>query len=203
MKKIIKMSIAFFIVLGVFLFLNNVQAAYISTVESIDENLYPNIKEQLLELKKTYPNIQVLYTGLDWDTVIYNEHDETHGRNLVSTDMDDEWFCEECKSQGKWYDSGLYCASEEAVEYMMDPRNFLNAHDIFQFQKLNASIGTTADEIRNVLKMEKVLYLQDDETAIQAFANTAARNNLNAYHLVSRVIQEQGRSGTSTLSSGL
>ena len=203
MNKVFKLSIVFLVLIGIFLFVDNVQAAYISSVESIDETRYPNIKAQLLELKKTYPNIQVLYTGLDWDTVIYNEHSETHGRNLVSTDMDDAWICEECRSQGKWYDSGLYCASEEAIEYMMDPRNFLNAQDIFQFQKLDASIGTTADEIRNVLKMEKVAYLQNDEAAIQAFVNTAARNNLNAYHLVTRVIQEQGRSGTSTLSSGL
>ena len=203
MNKIIKMSITFLLILGISVFINNVQAAYISSVESIDESKYPNIKNQLLELKKTYPNIQVLYTGLDWNTVIYNEYSETHGRNLVSTDMDSAWICQDCRSQGKWYDSGLYCASEEAVEYMMDPRNFLNTHDIFQFQKLNASLGTTTDEIRNILKMEKVLYLQNDEAAIQAFANTAVINNLNAYHLVTRVIQEQGRSGTSTLSSGL
>ena len=203
MNKLLKTSIAFFVALTIFLLGNSVEAAYVSSVESIDESRYPNIKAQLLELKKTYPNIQVLYTGLDWNTVIYNEHSETHGRNLVSTDMDSAWVCQDCRNQGKWYDSGLYCASEEAVEYMMDPRNFLNTHDIFQFQRLDASIGTTVDEIRNVLKMEKVLYLQDDEAAIQAFANTAARNNLNAYHLVTRVIQEQGRSGTSTLSSGL
>ena len=203
MNKLLKVSIVFLLALVIFLLGNSVEAAYVSSVESIDESRYPNIKAQLLELKKTYPNIQVLYTGLDWNKVIENEHSETHGRNLVSRDMDDAWICQDCKNQGIWYDSGLYCASEEAVEYMMDPRNFLNTHDIFQFQKLDASIGTTADEIRNVLKMEKVLYLQDDEAAIQAFANTAARNNLNAYHLVSRVIQEQGRSGTSTLSSGL
>ena len=202
-NKIIKISIIFIIITSIFFIYNNVQAAYISNVESIDESKYPGFKENLIELKSKYPNIQVLYTELDWNTVIKNEHNLAHGRNLVSKSKEEEWICQECKEQGKWYDSGLYCASEEAVKYMMDPRNFLNTVDIFQFQKLNTPVGTNTDEIRKVLQIQKVLYLQDDEASIQAFANVAKQNKLNAYHLITRVIQEQGRNGTSTLSSGL
>ena len=119
-------------------FENKVEAAYISNdINNIDENKYPGYKEKIQQLQAKYPNIQLLYTGLDWNTAVTNETSETHGRNLVSETMGDNWICQECRAQGKLYDSGLYCASREAVSYMMDPRNFLNDSDIFQFQKLN------------------------------------------------------------------
>ena len=184
-------------------FTNNTEAAYISTdIENIDETKYPGYKAKIKQLQSIYPNIQVLYTGIDWDTAIYYEHSETHGRNLVSTSMDDAWVCQQCKNAGETYDSGLYCASEQAIEYMMDPRNFLNQTDIFQFQKLDTAVGTTADEISKVLNMEHVNYLKDDPNVIQAFANVAKNNNLNAYFLIARVIQEQGRAPTSPLATG-
>ena len=192
-----------FAILSLFILDNTVLAASISSdIDGIDETKYPGYKEKIKQLQSIYPNIQVLYTGIDWDTAIYYEHSETHGRNLVSTSMDDAWVCQQCKNAGKTYDSGLYCASEQAIEYMMDPRNFLNQTDIFQFQKLDTAVGTTADEISKVLNMEHVNYLKDDPNVIQAFANVAKNNNLNAYFLIARVIQEQGRAPTSPLATG-
>ena len=84
----------------------------------------------------------------------------------------------------------------------MDPRNYLNSTEIFQFQKLNSGVNTSTSDIKKVLQIEKVIYLQNDNEAIAAFRNTAINNKLNVYHLITRVIQEQGRGGTSTLSSG-
>ena len=189
--------------LSVFILNNVVLAASISSdIDGIDESKYPGYKEKIKQLQSIYPNIQVLYTGIDWDTAIYYEHSETHGRNLVSTSMDDAWICQQCKNAGEIYDSGLYCASEQAIEYMMDPRNFLNQTDIFQFQKLNTAVGTTTDEISKVLNMEHINYLKDDPNVIQAFANVAKNNNLNAYFLIARVMQEQGRAPTSPLATG-
>ena len=199
-KVIIILAVA---ILSLFILDNRTLAASISSdIDGIDETKYPGYKEKIKQLQSIYPNIQVLYTGIDWDTAIYYEHSETHGRNLVSTSMDDAWVCQQCKNAGETYDSGLYCASEQAIEYMMDPRNFLNQTDIFQFQKLDTAVGTTADEISKVLNMEHVNYLKDDPNVIQAFANVAKNNNLNAYFLIARVIQEQGRAPTSPLATG-
>ena len=50
--------------------------------------------------------------------------------------------------------------------------------------------------------MQKVIYLQNDESSIEAFTNVAQKNKLNVYHLITRVILEQGRDGTSPLCSG-
>ena len=199
--KLIVMVVATFLFL--FILNNTVVAASISSdIDGIEESKYPGYKEKIKQLQSIYPNIQVLYTGLDWNTVIYNEYSETHGRNLVSTSMDDAWICQECKNAGKTYDSGLYCASEQAIKYVMDPRNSLTQTGIFQFQKLNTAVGTIPNEISLILQMEHVNYLKDDQNAIEAFANVAKNNNLNAYFLVSRVIQEQGRAPTSPLATG-
>ena len=160
-------------------------------------------KEKINEIKSIYPNIRILYTGLDWNTVIANETSLAHGRNLISNDSGNEWLCQECKNNGRIYDSGLSCASVDAVKYMMDPRNHINLVDIFQFQELNTPVGTTVNEISTVLQYQNTSYLANDLDAMSAFAEVAINKSLNAYHLVTRVIQEQGRSGTSTLSSGL
>ena len=199
-KLIVMMAVTF---LFLFILNNTASAASISSdIDGIDESRYPGYKEKIKQLQSIYPNIQVLYTGLDWNEAIYYEYSETHGRNLVSTSMDDAWVCQECKNAGKTYDSGLYCASEQAIEYMMDPRNSLTQRGIFQFQKLNTTVGTNPDEIKLILQMEHVNYLSNDQDSIQAFANVARNNNLNAYFLVSRVIQEQGRVPTSPLATG-
>ena len=204
MKKVLRkiILIVIFLILGI-LIQKNVEAAYIGNVDSLDETKYPGFKEKIKMVQAVYPNIQILYTGLDWNEVIYNETVAPHGRNLVSKDSKEEWICKECKDSGKVYDSGLYCASKEAVEYMMDPRNFLTPRDIFQFQKLDTVVGNSVDEVRKVLQYQNATYLMNDEDAIAAFAQVASKNSLNTYHLITRVIQEQGRSGTSILSSGL
>ena len=74
------------------------RASSFGSVDQIDENKYPGFKEQLKQLQATYPNITVLYTGLDWNDVINNEHKLVHGRNLVYTTQSNEWICQECKN---------------------------------------------------------------------------------------------------------
>ena len=203
-KNIIKFVLFIFILLFVCLISNFSYCAYFSIdIDGINEEKYPGYKVKIKELQNTYPNIKLLYTELDWNRVINNEYDYAHGRNLVYTNQGEEWICQECKKSGKLYDSEIYCASKEAVQYMIDPRNFLNLTDIFQFQKLDTPVGTNPNEIKQVLEKQKVLYLKDDNSSINAFANVAEFNKINAYHLITRVIQEQGRNGNSVLSSGM
>ena len=169
--------------------------SFSSNIDGINESKYPGYKEKIKELQKTYPNIKLLYTGLDWSTVIKNEYGEP-GRNVVQASQAKEW-----KEGDKTYDTGWYRASEEAVEYVMDPRNWLDTSNIFQFQKLDTTYGTNKDDLKKVLIMQKAQYLCDDSIS-DAFASVAKNNKINAYHLITRVIQEQGRTGTSVLSSG-
>ncbi len=196
MKKIY-IILTFIIVISVILGTNQVQAtsSISSNIDGINESKYPGYKNKIKELQKIYPNIKVLYTGLDWNTTIKNER--VHGRNLVPKNYPKEWRCSECGS--KLYDTGWYCASEEAVKYLMDPRVYLDGNNIFQFQKLDTSAGTL--DTSAIQLASKGSFLEDWDNVV-AIYNAAKDNNINAFHLITRTIQEQGRSGTSYLSSG-
>lgn len=163
-------------------------------IEKIDESKYPGIKEKINELKQKYPNwtFKILYTGLDWNEVITNEY-TGHGsspKNLIykSTNYQGEWICSIC--QDKSYDNGNWrCASEQAIKYMMDPRNSINESDIFQFEELT-NTGCHFDILNS---MTKGTFLEGHE---QGIIDAANNNNVNPYYIVARLIQEQGNEGT-------
>lgn len=163
-------------------------------INSINDSKYPGIKERIKQLQSKYPNwnFKILYTGLDWNEVISNEY-TGHGsspKNLVykTSNYQGQWICAICGEKG--YDNGNWkCASEQAIKYMMDPRNSINASDIFQFEELT---NTGCDV--NVLKsMTKGTFLEGHE---QGIINASNNNNVNAYYIVARLIQEQGKEGT-------
>ena len=164
----------------------------LNILNSIDTNKYPGYKEKIADLINKHPdwNFELLYTGLTYSQVIAGER-SVHGRNLVPTNYSGEWICPICGT--KLYDSGWYCASEKAVAYYMDPRNFLNESSVFQFQDVN-------DYTHGVCTYEGIqsyvngTYLQNYVSAID---NACKSQNVNPYYIVSRLIQEQGRKGTS------
>ena len=169
----------------------------VKTTINIDTTKYPGYKEKIEALIEAHPNwnFELLYTGLSLDEVVSGEA-KVHSRNLVPSDKSGEWICSVCGT--KPYDSGWYCASEKATAYYMDPRNFLDEVNIFQFQDVNEYISGvfTLEGIQN----------QINNTYLQNYANdidTACRNkNVNPYYIISRLIQEQGRNGT-TIGKGM
>lgn len=158
---------------------------------------YPGYRSLIQTVITEHPNwtIKLLDTGLVWDTVINNEYTGHGGspKNLVpASDINysGDWICPICGT--KRYDSGnWYCASREAIEYMMDSRNSLNSNDIFQFQDLSSS---TADRTA-IEKMVAGTFINTTE-CIEAIFTGATTYNVSPYHLVSRIIQEQGVSGS-------
>ncbi len=80
----------------------------------------------------------------------------------------------------------------------MDPRNFLDETNVFQFQNLNSYLN-------GVCSLEGVKS-KVSGTFLQNYANdidTACRNkNVNSYYIVARLLQEQGNAGT-TIGKGM
>lgn len=201
--RFISLIIVFVMLINVLLICfgqNKVHAQSISTdINSIDTSRYPGIQDRIYQLKAKYPNwnFKILYTGLNWNDVIANEY-TGHGsspKNLVqkSDNYQGEWICPICGD--RHYDNGSWrCASESAIKYMMDPRASLNESDIFQFEELNNS----GYDINVISSMVSGTFLQGQE---QTIANVANSNNINAYYLAARLIQEQGKSG-SVLTAG-
>lgn len=176
------------------------------SVSGNDVAMYPDIEQfpdsyrsALLELKKTHPNwiFVKMDTGLEWDKVVQEEL--KGGRSLIPSSLGGYL------QEGKFSNGWAY-ATEEALEYYLDPRNGLKEKEIFQFEQLTFNES----------------YHMDCEAAVQSFLNNTfmsgnvpetvmsyahvfwaigKEQNISPFHLASRVYQEQGK-GTSPLISG-
>lgn len=163
-------------------------------INGINDSKYPGIKDRIKLLQSKYPNwkFKILYTGLDWNEVISNEY-VGHGsspKNLVykNSSYQGAWICSICGDRA--YDNGSWrCVSEQGIKYMMDPRNSINASDIFQFEELTNS-GSDVNVVRSMINGT---FLAGHE---QGIVDAANKNNVNAYYIVARIIQEQGKNGT-------
>ncbi len=138
-----------------------------------------------------------------WDYVI-NKETEKPDLNLISSDADYEPYWHETNRTP--FDSGLYQPSRAAVEYFMDPRNFLNEADIFQFFDQSAQLDPdiVTEAVEAVLKgtfMESET-LENELTYAENFCKIGKELNVNPVFLAVKVRQEQGVGGTSDLISG-
>ena len=144
-----------------------------------------------------------LYTNLDWKYVIDNEN--IFGKNLVPKSYSDRWKNTKPGQHNVEVDSGWVDSSRRAVEYAMDPRNFLNNVRIFQFEGLSYDEKTNNKE-----GIEKILYGTEFYDKIVQYVtssgNTVTMNSkysdlilkagktsaVSSYHLASRIKQEVG-----------
>ena len=162
-----------------------------SRVEDINDSKYPGYKQALQQLQKQYPNwnIKVLYTGLNWNQVISQEAGFSGGspRCLTQAPYLNQW-----KEGDQKYDVSKtwYKASQSAIAYMMDPRNSLQEAWIFQFQDLSSSSGTRQE----ISKMTEGTFLHTN-SIIDAIMTAAREEGISPFHIVSRIIQEQGSDG--------
>lgn len=169
------------------------------------ENFPDSYKPYLSELKKRYPNWEftALYTGIDWNTAIANEY--ANDKNLVPLSYSDNWKCTENGKYNVEIDSGWVNASRQAVEYTMDPRNFLNEVRIFQFEKL-----TYDENINSQDGVNKILYgtefynrnvsykdstgnvINTQDSYAYLIMKAGVYSGVSPYHLAARIKQEVG-----------
>lgn len=168
-----------------------------NTLIDIDDNKYPGYKESLENLKLAHPNwnFKFLYTGLNFSDAVSGEY-EVRSANLVPTSYGGEWI-----SGTALYDTGWYGASEKAIARFMDPRNFLNEVDVFQFQDVNDYLYGVCT-LEGIQEQVNNSFLKDYATDI----DTACRNeNVNPYYIIARLFQENGRNpsnGTYKMNGG-
>ena len=173
---------------------------------------------KLTALHKKYPKweFKAYHTGLDWSAVIREETEV--GLNLIPNSKSSDW---------KSFEEGAYdsktdtfipfdgstwvTASEKAVKYYMDPRNFLDETGIFQFESLELQSGHNQAGVENVLQntpMHNATYSYTDDagaaqtiTYSQTFMLAAQSSGVSPYHLAARVKQEVVTGPTSMSSS--
>lgn len=218
--KLISVLLLFILIFSVcFYNINGFKTMAAQSTEGYNESKlskYPGYVEAINNLKSKHPNwnFKLLYTGLDWNQVIKNETTANHGANLVEKSLGGTWVCPTCGNNP--YDTGAWvCASEIAVSYYMDPRNWITEDRIFQFEELkyDSAIQTQAgvNQIVNTapwMRGDTITYNKTDgSTAVinksysQIIMEAAKAYNVSPYHLASRIVMEQGK-GTSASSTG-
>lgn len=202
-KKYIFIAILFILML-ITLFLHLYTIAFTEKNEEI-ESFPSSYQPYLIELAKKHPNwkFKPLYTNLDWNYVISQEN--VFGKNLVPKNYSDSWKNTKPGQYNVEVDAGWVDSSKQAVEFCMDPRNFLNEVRLFQFEGLAYDIHTNnIDSIEKILYgtefyNRKVSYLDSNGTTIsmnETYADLILRggqtSKVSPYHLASRIKQEVG-----------
>lgn len=204
--SIISVLILIFIIIFNILNLNEADSEKILSRKMTLSDTFPdNYKPYIDELKKKYPNweFKALYTNLDWKYVIDNEN--VYGKNLVPKSYSDNWKNTNPGEYNVEIDSGWVDSSREAVEYAMDPRNFLNYVRIFQFEELSYNASTNKLD-----GVEKIFYGTEFYNKIVEYKNSNGTNiitdkkyselvmqaaktsGVSSFHLASRIKQEVG-----------
>ena len=206
-NKSIKIGIIFILTICLILAGNHISngANLSSDINGINESKYPGIKSMIQSLQRKYGNyhFQVYYTGIDWTEAITMEY-QGHGRspkNLfqAKNNYKGKWHCPICGS--KTYDTGWYCASVDAIKYMMDPRNSLDETSVYQFKNLETA-DVSSSNIQTVINSQYGSYAYiNNPTAINAIVKASSTYQMNGYSILAKIINEQGR-GTSPLVTG-
>lgn len=185
-----------------------------SSIASFPESYKPYLRE----LHEKYPNwVFVSFdTGLDWQTVIDNEYGV---KNLVEHSAANDNLKSRASGHydaetGKFIykDGGFVTANRLAVEYFMDPRNFLNEEGIFQFEQLNFSDDFTAEDVESVIKGtfmadKKISYynadgelIETDKKYSEVILEAGRENDINPCYLASKIRNEVGADGSASVS---
>lgn len=154
--------------------------------------------------------------GMDFYTAVNNEY-SVAARNVISgSNTSLRSTADAAYQNGVWIPlagDGWYGASAQTIAYYMDPRNFLDESHIFMFENGGYNpITQTSDKIDLMLSgtfMKNPFYCYETSnnctsgthTFSDTFLTAAQDKQINAVHLVTRVIQEQGSNG-SVLSLG-
>ncbi len=219
------MKKTFSIILSIILIISSIPfAASAKTYqESLIEAGFPqSYAEKLEALHNKYPNwvFTPLKTGLEFQSAVNGERSK-HSNQLISLSSTDDksMFCSssECFADGNYIikeGKDWVSASQSAVEYYMDPRNFLDEEQIFQFESTAYDSSQTKSGVEAILKgtwmydslisyrtTAQNVKIYDSSTKYSDVILKAASDfNISAYYLASKIKQENGASTASAVS---
>ena len=190
-------------------------------IETYEESLlrqgFPiSYVEYLVELHKKYPQWEFIpmVTGLDWQKSIDGER-TPHKKQLIENNVQASYMCSCSSCKGVIQEAANWVsASEEAVKYYMDPRNFLNEQYIFQFESTAYDSTHTKAGVEAILKNtwmydSSITYLntvgdektyKENDVAVKysdVILKSAKDSGLSAYYIASKIVQEVGSSSSS------
>lgn len=224
-KKILSVLLSLVLTVNVFAIASaniiNVQAAdYETTLRN--KGFPESYIKPLAALHQKYPNwiFEPLQTNLDFQTAVNGER-SSHKKQLIQqlSGTDNSMFCDcsLCKKNGKYViqeASNWVSASEKAVKYYMDPRNFLNEKGIFQFESTAYDGTQTQKGVEAILDgtwmhdsvisyyntTGKYVTISPKIKYSDAIMKAASDSGMSSYYLASKIRQEVG--GTKPTAGG-
>lgn len=190
-------------------------------VESLINAGFPrSYTESLLALHKKYPEwvFEPFITGLEWGDALKGER-TPHKKQVILPDVQASFKCSCSSCAGVVQEAGGWVsASEEAVAYYLDPRNFLNEEYIFQFESTAYDDSQTQEAVETIIRNtwmynSNITYLDASGNSCtytengspvkysEAIMRAARDSGMSAYYLASKVVQEVG-STTSSYAGG-
>lgn len=192
-----------------------------TSFETQINNFPESYKASLRTLHTNYPNWRfvAIDTNLEWSDVIKNE--SIVGRNVIQSNYPKGTsslapfsYLSTAEGAYNWKTdtytvkdgTNWYSASSEVIAYYMDPRNFLNDTDIFQFEALAYDASHSISVVQSILSntFMKGSYSVTDSatnkkvsgTYKQAFMDAGKSAQANPYFLAARSKQEVGVNGS-------
>ena len=212
MKKYSKLVYLFIFIVSL-CFVTNVKAVYSdSQVGSYEEELakFPTAyQEKVRALHNTYPNAifvaqttffdwnQYKEVGVSWNDMLKAE---VGNKSLIYKTAKSEYKGKAYNSEKTWY-----YATQAAVEYYMNPYNFLDETYVFMFESQYYKDYHIKEGVEKILSgtfMSNKNCPGSDKTYAEVLLEAAAKYNVSPYMLAARLKQEQGTNGTSPLISG-
>lgn len=158
-------------------------------IKSFPES-YQKVLNKLVE-KSGHKNwkFAAFYTDIDWNELVSYEH--THLRNTIykNSSNPSSWYCS-CNRQG---DTNYFCASQDILEYYLDPRNFLTEIAIFQFLDLSNNGNMSVQKIENLVSGTFLDGSANGMRYAQMIYDAANASGESAYSLVIKIFQELGK----------
>ncbi len=166
----------------------------------LDQAGFPDsYKPALQQLHKTHPK-WVFYadaTGVSWNDLMTKQ--KVVGRNLVEPTSSASYINQ--AYVGSSFDGRWKQASDAAIAYYLDPRNFLTESGIFQFLDQRSAYNPGTKEQIEILVSSNSCFMNTDDY-ISWIYNAGKNSGVNPCVLTAMVIMEQGWRGTSDLISG-
>ncbi len=202
-KRYMKYSIVLIVIVLSFLVFKNDVKAVKSTLDSSGiETAFPDsYKPYLRDLARKHPNWKfvAVNTNVHWSQALSEE--TVDRKSLIPESYPAEWKKSEVEIEPGWVN-----ASNSAVAYALDPRNFLTENGIFQFELTTNDRNIHTDDV-----IDKVLdgvpmgdaslktkyknagnWINMGKSYGQIIASSAITNNVSGVHLASRIRQETG-----------
>lgn len=174
---------------------------------------------KLSKLHKAHPNwiFEPLFTNLDWYTAVNGER-SPHSKQLIqkSSIYNNSMFCNcpSCFVNGKYVvqeNGNWISASQEAVESYMNPLNWLDEKNIFQFESTSYDGTQTKQGVEAILQgtwmYDSLITYRTTSGSVKQYDNVTKYSDIimkaandfgmSAYYLAAKIKQENGASTAS------